>query len=262
MSVMTFGEAERLHDGLVAAFRALTSVLDEVTYEERDGYRLVACPQVPIPGLCGLWIDGPDDAGLAGALGPSVAEVEAMGVPCWVQLRAAVMPAVEKEAHRLGFTEEDRTPGMVVTPHELLAPGTAGIEIVRVDDAAGLATAADVAATGFGMPAEMTTRIYTSRLLELPSMQIYLGFDRNVPVSTAIGFGTGSSVGLFNVATPPEHRGKGFGGAISAEAASAGFRAGGNLAWLQASESGRSLYRKLGFRQVETYLVLGRPQAG
>jgi predicted GNAT family acetyltransferase len=195
-------------------------------------------------------------------LAASVAEVEARSVPCWIQLRAGRMPAVEREAHRLGFTEEDRIPGMVATPHELRVPEARGIEIVRVEDVAGLVTAADLAAAGFGMPSEMTAHIYTSRLLELPSMQVYLAFVSDIPVSTAIGFGTGSSVGIFNVATPPEHRGNGFGGAISAETASVGFGAGGDLAWLQASDLGRSVYRKLGFRQVETYLVLGRPQAG
>jgi Acetyltransferase (GNAT) domain len=259
---MTTGQAERLHDGLVAAFRALTSVLDDVTYEERDGYRLVACPSIPIPGLCGLWIDGPDDTSLARALPGAIADVEAHGVPCWIQLRAGRAPSVEKEAHRLGFTEEDRTPGMVATPSDLRRPEAPGLEIGRVHSDTDLSVAAAVAAAGFGMPAEMTARIYTTRLLELPSMQIYVAFASAVPVSTAIGFGTGSSVGIFNVATPPEHRGRGYGGAISAEAASAGFAAGDDLAWLQASGLGESIYRGLGFRQVESYLVLGRPQAG
>jgi hypothetical protein len=255
-------QAERLHDGLVAAFRALTSVLDDVTYEEREGYRLVACPPLPIPGLCGLWIDGPDDAALARALPGAVADVEDRGVPCWIQLRAGTLPAVEKEAHRLGFTEEDRVPGMVAIPSDLHRPEAPGIEIVRLHHESELAVASAVASSGFGMPAEMTARIYTRRLLELPSMQIYVAFASAVPVSTAIGFGTGSSVGIFNVATPPEHRGKGFGGAISAEAASTGFAAGDDLAWLQASGLGESVYRQLGFRQVESYLILGRPQAG
>jgi N-acetylglutamate synthase len=259
---VTTGQAERLHDGLIAAFRALTSVLDDVTYEERDGYRLVACPPLPIPGLCGLWLDGPDDAALARALPRAITDVEEHGVPCWIQLRTGRLPAVEKEAHRLGFTEEDRVPGMVVTPSDLRPPKAPGIEIVRLDGESELSIASAVASAGFGMPAEMTARIYSPRLLELPSMQIYVAFASAVPVSTAIGFGTGSSVGIFNVATPPEHRGNGFGAAVSAAAASTGFASGDDLAWLQASGLGESVYRGLGFRQVESYLVLGRPQAG
>jgi hypothetical protein len=259
---MTTGQAERLHDGLVAAFRALTSVLDDVTYEERDGYRLVACPSLPIPGLCGLWMDGSEDAALAHALPGAVSDVETHGVPCWIQMRADRLPAVENEAHRLGFTEEDLVPGMVATPSDLRRPDVPGLEILHVRSESDLSNASAVAAAGFGMPPAMTARIYTTRLLELPSMQIYLAFASRVPVSTAIGFGTGSSVGIFNVATPPEHRGNGFGGAISAEAASNGFAAGDDLAWLQASGPGASVYRGLGFRQVERYLVLGRPQAG
>lgn len=34
---------------------------------------------------------------------------------------------------------------------------------------------------------------------------------------------------------------------------------GAELAFLQASEMGTPVYRTMGFRQVETYLVLGRP---
>lgn len=38
-----------------------------------------------------------------------------------------------------------------------------------------------------------------------------------------------------------------------------GFASGANIAWLQASPLGERVYRAMGFRQVETYLLLGRP---
>jgi len=66
-------------------------------------------------------------------------------------------------------------------------------------------------------------------------------------------------VGIFNVATPPEHRGHGYGAAITAQAIHDGFAAGAELSWLQSSAMGESVYRRLGFRAVESYVLFYRP---
>jgi predicted GNAT family acetyltransferase len=61
------------------------------------------------------------------------------------------------------------------------------------------------------------------------------------------------------VATPEEHRGKGYGAAITTEAVRAGFDAGADLAGLQSSPMGESVYRRIGFRKVETYTLFAPP---
>jgi predicted GNAT family acetyltransferase len=66
-------------------------------------------------------------------------------------------------------------------------------------------------------------------------------------------------VGVFNVATPPEHRRKGYGARITAKAVASGFRHGAESAFLQASEMGFGVYEALGFRTVTTYVVRTRP---
>jgi predicted GNAT family acetyltransferase len=62
-------------------------------------------------------------------------------------------------------------------------------------------------------------------------------------------------------ATPGEHRGRGYGAALTAAAAQGGFASGADLAWLQSSAMGLSVYRRLGFREVERYVLLTRPEA-
>ena len=90
-------------------------------------------------------------------------------------------------------------------------------------------------------------------------MDIYVGRVDGRDVSTAVGFTSGDAVGIFNVATPPEHRGRGYGAALTAAAAAEGFAAGAEFAWLQSSALGLPVYRRLGFREVETYVLRSRP---
>src|SRR6266550_3810927 len=70
---------------------------------------------------------------------------------------------------------------------------------------------------------------------------------------------TTSELEVISVATPSEHRGRGYGAAITWHAVREGFATGAELAYLQASAIGESVYRRLGFREVVTYLLLTRP---
>ncbi|MDQ3822084.1 MAG: GNAT family N-acetyltransferase, partial [Actinomycetota bacterium] len=116
----------------------------------------------------------------------------------------------------------------------------------------------EVAAAGFEAPAEVLAALYGEEVAALPGLSIYLGYDGDEPVSTAVGYVEDDAVGVFNVATPPEHRRRGFGATLTARAARDGFAAGAQFAWLQSSPAGESVYRRMGFRQVDTYNVFTR----
>jgi predicted GNAT family acetyltransferase len=107
----------------------------------------------------------------------------------------------------------------------------------------------------------MLAPLYLLEAAAVEGISYYLGRVDGVDVSTSVGYTLGDLVGVFNVATPPEHRGRGYGAALTAEAARQGFAAGAELAWLQASAMGVPVYRRLGFREVEDYLLLTRPEA-
>ena len=77
-----------------------------------------------------------------------------------------------------------------------------------------------------------------------------MGRVEDRPVTTAMGWTANAATGIFQVATPPAHRRRGYGGAVTSRAVLDGFAAGADLAWLQSSRVGERLYRKLGFRQV------------
>jgi predicted GNAT family acetyltransferase len=82
---------------------------------------------------------------------------------------------------------------------------------------------------------------------------LYLGEVGGRPVTTGLGVRAGDHVGVFNVATPPEQRGRGFGSAITAGIVAAAVADGARWAWLQSSTAGHGIYRRLGFVDVAVW---------
>jgi ribosomal protein S18 acetylase RimI-like enzyme len=151
----------------------------------------------------------------------------------------------------LGLTEESRLAGMVTTPDEFVpavAPSGPRFEIDWVQDLEALEEARQVAIAGDGdglLPA-----LYEPVVAAIPGVRIYVGRLEDRPVTTAMGWTANGATGIFQVATAPVDRRRGYGGAVTSRAVLDGFAAGADLAWLQSSRSGERLYRKLGFRQV------------
>jgi predicted GNAT family acetyltransferase len=109
------------------------------------------------------------------------------------------------------------------------------------------------AAAGFGAPEHVFRHLVTHSSLSLPGVRAYLGEAGDHPVTTGIGMAQRGSVGIFNIATPPEHRGRGYGAAVTARAVADGLGGGSRYAYLQSSPDGFSVYLRLGFRTVEEW---------
>jgi ribosomal protein S18 acetylase RimI-like enzyme len=256
---MDFEEADRLHEGLRRSFADFFGGIADAWLDERAGYRLVVCPSMPFPGLNGIWVDGPDEATATREIETAILEVETAAMPCWIEVRVGRTPTVERVARQLGFTSEQTLPGMVARPDELQTSPGSNIVVTRVGSRDQLDVAAAIAAAGFGAPRGALDPLYTPDIAAIPGVSIYLAEADEQPVSTAIAWLGDGGVGIFNVATPSEFRGRGFGRAVTSRAVHAGFADGADLAWLQASPLGEQVYRAMGFRQVDTYVVLGRP---
>jgi GNAT superfamily N-acetyltransferase len=249
-------EGLRLHTALCTVAERLAGVMESARFERRDGYVLLIFPTFPIPSFNGVW---PDDDSAAASLAKVLAEVEAEEVAVGVLTRSREMPEVDAAARELGFRTAERIPGMVANSGDLGSPADSELEVIRVETADGFAQALAVAAEGFDLPADFLAPIYMPEVTGLEGFEVYLGRAEGRDVTTAASFIVDGEVGIFNVATPAEYRGRGYGAAITDSAVREGLAAGADLAYLQSSAIGESVYRRLGFREVVTYVLLTRP---
>jgi N-acetylglutamate synthase len=251
---MSGSEAQRLHEALCDVSERLAAVLEGARFEQRDGHVFMTFPTFPLPSFNGIW---PDDDSVPADLESSLRSIEDAGIPAGIAIRGE-MKNVREAARALGYTAEEPIPGMVATAAELRMPPS-DLEILRVETADGLAQALSIAAEGFELPADLLAPIYLLEVAELPGIHYYVARLDGVDVSTAVGWTIDRTVGIFNVATPPEHRRRGYGAAITAHTATEGLAAGADLVWLQSRAVGKSVYEQLGFREVVRYTLLIRP---
>jgi N-acetylglutamate synthase len=249
-------EGLRLHLALCTVAERLAGVMEEARFERRDGYAFVTFPSLPIPSFNGVW---PDEDSAASALPDALAEIEANGIAPGVLVRNEETPGVIEAARELGLTAMERMPGMVANAGDLVGPATSELEVVHVKSADGFAQALAIATEGFGAPEGFLTPLYLLEVTGLDGYELFLGRVDGRDVTTAASYVVGDDVGVFNVATPSQYRGRGYGAAITAHAVNEGFANGAELAYLQSSALGESVYRRLGFREVLRYDLLSRP---
>jgi predicted GNAT family acetyltransferase len=165
--------------------------------------------------------------------------------------------AFRDELRQRALAEIERVDGMVLSPDARVPPREADVAFEIVQDEAGRRAAMETAAGGFEVAAELFERQYTAPLLALPGVTTVIVRAGDEPVSTATAFVQGEAVGIFGVATPPSARGRGFASLATWRACEIGFASGATFAYLQSSAMGNPVYRRLGFRTVDTYTYFG-----
>ena len=137
--------------------------------------------------------------------------------------------------------------------------GPRGSTIRRVADAAGIDVHREVSTAGFGSDIAVARGTACSALLDRPECVLYLGYQGDTPVVSGLGWRTGRTIGVFSIATIESARRRGYGAAMTARVMVDGVAAGCDVAALQASEMGRPIYERLGFRTVVRYSAYTDP---
>lgn len=205
-----------------------------------------------------------DDEATPAAISAGVDVMRERGDPFVVNLRVGPDDRFLALMEQLGLvplSERPWLPGMALHPLPAGPAPTAapGHEIRRVTDVAGLEDHIRTAMAGFDLPEAIVRPLIVSDLLETDAVTVYVGYKDGEPVTTGLGYRSGDTIGVYNIATVPSARKRGYGAAMTARIAADGAAAGCDVAILQATEMGRPVYERLGYRTVVEYMAYIEP---
>jgi ribosomal protein S18 acetylase RimI-like enzyme len=222
---------------------------------------MAAVTGIGFPSFNGVWVASENvDLDTTAEL---LDQVAANGLPHCLQVcPGATSQLADLAAARGMDREDDLVPLMVLEdPHRMGAPEAEGLQIRELSPAEASIHAKTVAA-GFEAPDEAVLQFMNPAVLALPGVRCYLGEVDGLVVTTGLGVTIGTSVGIFNIATPREFRRRGYGAAVTARAITDGLEAGATWAWLQSSAIGLAVYEALGFRATEEWTCWLSPEPG
>ena len=247
--------AQREHENMIAALALFCANVQGSVVRQSDGVELILTG-LPIRLFNQVLVAGPQAT--PDALAAAVAATRARGDRFIVSLRVGTDDRFVPLMAELGLvpaSAEPWLPGMAQHP---IPPGAVlsfpGHVIRQVTDAAGLDDHITTAAAGFEMPEAWLRDVMKTTMLERSDTAVYVGYTDGVPVTTGAGFRTGTTIGVYNIATIESARKRGYGAAMTARVAADGAAAGCDVAILQASEMGYPIYERLGFRRVVDYM--------
>jgi hypothetical protein len=244
-------EAGMAADALVETLDYLTSAIQGGWAHSRGG-AIAVVTGVPVPTLNGVFAQRVDaDAQDVEEL---LHEVAATGLPHCLQFRPDPTGRLAALAARRRMVWEEDIPLMALedTSHLEAVQAVRGLTI-RVLSPTEAELHARVAASGFEAPVEMFLQLMTPAVLGAQGATCYLGEADGHAVTTGFSIRLGSYVAIFNIATPPDQRRRGYGAAGTARAVADGMAAGAKWSWLQASAAGYPIYERLGFHNVESW---------
>ncbi len=189
----------------------------------------------------------PDPAGVSMAL----AELAARGLPHSLQGRPGAHLQLRRLARRFRLRRAGELQLLALPRAERLGGLAAHSELTlrRLAPDEG-ALHGRIVAAAFGAEPGLIQRLYPDELLGHERIRVLVGeTGGGAAVTTAMAIVLEGKVGVYDVATLPSHRRRGYGGAITA----ACIREGAGWAFLQSTWESLSLYRRLGFAEIERW---------
>jgi GNAT superfamily N-acetyltransferase len=244
------------HENLVEAFVLVGGQVPGALVTRAAGVALVATG-LPLRLFNQVIVEG--DPVAPEAIAAAVATTRARGDRFVVNLRSGTddryLPLMG-DLDLVPLSAEPWMPGMALHPLPALGtvPPTPGHEIRRVTDGPGVRDHILTVAAGFEMPVDWIEAVMTEALAARPEAAVYVGYTDGQPVSTGLGVRTGRTIGIYNIATLEAARRRGYGAAMTMRIVDDGTAEGCDVAILQASEMGRPIYERLGFRTVVEYV--------
>lgn len=178
---------------------------------------------------------------------------------CWICddfLGKSLRPVADRIFHRHGLRHLTEAPGMYA--EHLTAPQhpLPALEVRLVEDQRTREAFAHIMSIAFEIPQSVCTAVYGSEQAWTGELRGYVGYSDGKPLTTAAAAITNDVIGLYSVATIPECRRLGYAEAIMRQVIGQASRNNGaQRTVLQATQSGFSLYQRMGYRTVTNFSV-------
>ena len=188
-------------------------------------------------------------------------QMSARGLPwafwlCEDWLPSALRRRAVKILDRQGLYLASEMPGMVA---EVLRPPTRelpALEVQAVSDEVSRRAFCQIGAVCFHVPLMWFEEIFDEQTPLRKDCLCWVGYSDGQPVTTAATVTDSGVIGVYNIATLPEFRERGFGEAIMRHAVSAAKSSSGlDRTVLQSTRQGLRLYERIGYSSVTRFLV-------
>ena len=171
-----------------------------------------------------------------------------------------LMPGIRRKLSRacegFGLRLSAEMPGM--SAERLLPPSRnlPALEVRPVEPGTVLNDFQAIGSHCFHVPISWFSEVFNEQVTERRDFVCWVGYCEGTPVATAASVRSGDTLGIYNVATAPSFRRRGFGEAITRYAIDAALREdGAREIVLQSTSQGHGVYCRMGFRPVTRVLV-------
>lgn len=244
----------RAHQSFVEAFRAVARAIPGGAVEEGVGLTLIASG-LQFASFNRLFLlEAPADPAAAIARARGFFEVRRL--PWSVVAAPEATASVARVSREAGLPLMAPLPAMLLSPLRLDPRHVPALEVREVAAPEDSADFVATAAAGFNAPRAVFEAFCHPRLLAATQdYALYVGYSEGRPVATATRLTASRIAGVYNIATLPAYRGRGFGEAMTARATLDGLREGALASYLQATPMGFPVYRRMGFHHVLDYAM-------
>jgi hypothetical protein len=175
---------------------------------------------------------------------------------CESWLPTALRRRLASSFDAFGLRLASEMPGMVAEPVEPARNPLPRIEVLPATNARTLEHFRVIGSTCFRVPPDWFAEVFNERSPAHADFPCWVAYSDGIPVATAATVTLQGVTGVYNVATVPSQRARGFGEAITRFAIEQGLtKQSGNRVILQSTAQGLSLYERIGFRAVTRILV-------
>jgi ribosomal protein S18 acetylase RimI-like enzyme len=172
----------------------------------------------------------------------------------WVE--AGLRRKLSRTCAIYGLRMSSEMPGMTadrIQPPQRKLPS---LEVRRVESEDSLNDFRALGSNCFHVPTVWFSEVFDERVAARQAFSCRVGYRDGAPVATAASVTSDGVLGIYNVATAPEHRKCGYAEAITRHTIDEGLKESkANRFVLQSTSAGQRLYERMGFRPVTRVLV-------